>query len=159
MLKAFFSSFSGQIIGVLAFLAIVSACSFDTRTTTPPPMTLAETQWNLKTLSGQAVTAERLPTIQFDTSRMNGFSGCNQFFGNYTASNDGVFTSSGVGATKMACIGDKGQLEQQFFAQLKQASQYAVTREQLHLLDNKRNILMIFAAAKPAGKPAANKTK
>ena len=158
MRKAFLSSFSGQIIAALLILAFISACSFDAKSTTPT-MTLANTQWNLKTLNGKAINTERPLSIQFDNSRMNGFSGCNQFFGNYTASNDGVFSSSGIGATKMACIGDKDQLEQQFFSQLKQATQYGVTREQLHLLDNKRNILMIFGATKPAKKSADNKTQ
>ena len=153
MFRVFFTSFSGQILGVLLLLAFISACSFESKSTTPA-MTLSNTQWNLKTLSGKAVTLERLPTLNFDTSRMNGFSGCNQFFGNYTGSSDGVFSSSGVGATKMACIGEKDQLEQQFFTQLDKASQYAVTREQLHLLDDKRNILMVFSAAKPAATKA-----
>lgn len=149
MLKAFFSSFTGQMIGVLLLLAIVSACSLDSREATPS-MTLVDTSWNLKTLDGQAITTDKPPTIHFDASRMNGYAGCNQFFGNYTGSSDGVFSTSNVGATKMACIGEKGQLEQQFFAQLEKASQYAVTREQLHLLDDKRNILMVLNAAKPA---------
>jgi heat shock protein HslJ len=149
MRKTFFPAFSVQIIGVLAFLAIVSACSLDTEKTVTP-MTLSGTQWDLKTLSGQAVKTDKLPSIQFDTSRMNGYAGCNQFFGNYTGSSDGVFSSSGIGATKMACIGDKSALEQQFFAQLAKTSQYAIVLDQLHLLDNDRNILMILSAAKPA---------
>ncbi len=149
MLKAFFSSLTGQIIGALVFLSIISACSFDAREPAPN-MTLASTSWVLKTLDGKPVTTDRLPTIQFDDTRMNGYSGCNQFFGNYTSSNDGIFTTSAVGATKMACLDDKNALEQQFFTQLDKASKYAVTREQLHLLDNGRNILMVFNAEKPA---------
>ncbi|MBO0613144.1 META domain-containing protein [Thiothrix fructosivorans] len=153
MLKTFFPSVSAQMLGVLAFLAIISACSLDTEKAVTP-MTLSGTQWDLKTLSGQTVKTDKLPTIQFDTSRMNGYAGCNQFFGNYTGSSDGVFSSSGIGATKMACMGDKSQLEQQFFAQLAKTSQYAIVLDQLHLLDNDRNILMVLSAAKPA-KPTA----
>jgi len=149
MLKAFFSSLPGQIIGALAFLSIISACSFDAREPVPD-MTLASTSWVLKTLDGKPVTTDKLPTIQFDDTRMNGYSGCNQFFGNYTSSNDGIFTTSAVGATKMACLDDKNALEQQFFTQLEKANKYSVTREQLHLLDNGRNILMVFNAEKPA---------
>ncbi len=149
MLKAFFSSLTGQIIGALVFLSIISACSFDAREPAPN-MTLASTSWVLKTLDGKPVTTDRLPTIQFDDTRMNGYSGCNQFFGNYTSSNDGIFTTSAVGATKMACLDDKNALEQQFFTQLDKVSKYAVTREQLHLLDSGHNILMVFNAEKPA---------
>lgn len=154
MLKAFFSSLTGQIIGALVFLSIISACSFDAREPTAN-MTLANTSWTLKTFDGKPITSNKLPTLQFDDTRMNGYSGCNQFFGNYTSSSDGIFTTSAVGSTKMACLNDNNALEQQFFAQLEKANKYAVTREQLHLLDNKRNILMVFNATKPA----TNKTK
>ncbi len=146
-MKAFFSSFAGQIIGVLLLLAVVSACSLDAPAP-PNAISLAGTQWNLKTLGSQAINTERPPTLNFDASRLSGFAGCNQFFGNYTGSTDGVFSTSAIGSTKMACIGAGDQLEQQFFAQLEKASQYALTREQLHLLDTKRNILMVFTAAK-----------
>jgi heat shock protein HslJ len=149
MLKAFFSSLAGQLVGVLVLLSIISACSFDAKEPAPS-ITLANTSWILKTLNGKAVATDRLPTIQFDDTRMNGYSGCNQFFGNYTSSNDGIFTTSAVGATKMACLDDKNALEQQFFTQLEKANKYSVTREQLHLLDNGRNILMVFNAEKPA---------
>ncbi|WGZ93810.1 MAG: META domain-containing protein [Candidatus Thiothrix putei] len=153
MLKVFFSSLTGQIISALVFLSIISACSFDAREPAPG-MTLANTSWTLKTLDGKPVTTDKLPTIQFDDTRMNGYSGCNQFFGNYTSSSDGIFTTSAVGATKMACLDDKNALEQQFFAQLEKANKYAVTREQLHLLDHGRNILMVLNAAKPAADKA-----
>jgi len=153
MLKVFFSSLTRQIIGALVFLSIISACSFDAREPAPN-MTLASTRWTLKTLDGKPVTTDKLPTIQFDDTRMNGYSGCNQFFGNYTSSSDGIFTTSAVGATKMACLDDNNALEQQFFAQLEKANQYAITLEQLHLLDDKRNILMVLNAAKPAADKA-----
>lgn len=148
MLRVFFSSLIGQIVGVLILLSVISACSFDAKEPAPG-LTLANTRWVLKTLEGKPITTDKPPTIEFNDTRMNGYSGCNQFFGNYTSSNDGIFTTSAVGATKMACLDDRNALEQQFFAQLEKANQYAVTREQLHLLDNRRNILMVFNAAKP----------
>lgn len=148
-MKALFASFAGQIISVLLVLAIVSACTLDSRDA-EPGMSLADTHWNLKTLDNQPVTAERPPSISFEANRMGGFGGCNRFFGNYTGSTDGVFSTDQIGATKMACGAERDQLEQHYLEQLGKASLYAVTREQLHLLDNNRKILMVFTAAKPA---------
>lgn len=148
-MKAFFTSFTGQIISVLLMLAIVSACTLEP-TDTSPTMTLAGTSWNLKTLDGQTVSSDPPPNISFEASRMGGYGGCNRYFANYTGSSDGVFSTDQVGATKMACIGERGQLEQRYLELLGKASQYAVSREQLHLLDTNRKILLVFAAAKPA---------
>ncbi|OQX16266.1 MAG: hypothetical protein BWK73_04425 [Thiothrix lacustris] len=147
MLKIFFSSLTGQIISALVLLSVISACSFDAKEPMPK-LTLANTSWIVKTLDGKPITTDKPPTIQFDDTRMNGYAGCNQFFGNFTSSGDGIFTTSAVGATKMACLGDNNTLEQQFFTQLEKANQYAITLEQLHLLDDKRNILMVLNAAK-----------
>ncbi|EIJ35792.1 META domain-containing protein [Thiothrix nivea] len=147
-MKAFFASFAAQIVAVLAILAIVSACTLESRDT-EPAMSLVSTQWNLKTLDGQAVGPENAPTLSFDTSRIGGNGGCNRYFGNYTASSDGVFSTDQLGATKMACADGRGQLEQHYLEQLGKAGLYAVTREQLHLLDTNRKILMVFTAAKP----------
>ncbi|QLQ30314.1 MAG: META domain-containing protein [Candidatus Thiothrix singaporensis] len=148
-MKAFFASFAGQVFSVLVVLAIVSACTLDTRKA-ELGASLEGTNWNLKSLDSQSVNTAYLPTISFETSRITGYGGCNRYFGNYTSSNDGVFSTHQIGATKMACNNERDQLEQRYLEQLSKASLYAITREQLHILDNNRKILMVFTAAKPA---------
>lgn len=97
---------------------------------------LAGTHWNLKTLDGATVANDERPlSISFDENRINGYAGCNSFFGNYTASGDDVFSSGSVGTTKMACLGERDQLERHYLEQLAQAKQYVISRDQLHLLD------------------------
>lgn len=155
MLKKFLSSITGQILVVLLGLAIVSACTIDTSAKSERILSLAGTNWELQKLGKDSVTSDRPLSLNFDDSRMTGYSGCNRFFGSYTGSSDGVFSSGPLGMTKMACMGDRNLLEQRFFEQLKKTSQYAITHDQLHLLDSNRNILMVFGAVKPA----TNKTK
>ncbi len=147
--KTILSSFSGQIFATLVGLAIVSACTLDTKTQANTGLSLKHSTWQLKTLDGNAVVSERPLTLNFDDSRLNGYSGCNSFFGSYVGSNDGVFSTGAIGATKMACGGERDQIEQHFLKQLSQAKQFALSREQLHLLDENRKILLTFNATKP----------
>ena len=142
------SSFSGQIFATLVGLAIVSACTLDTKTQADNGLSLKHSAWQLKTLNGNAINHERPLTLNFDDSRLNGYAGCNSFFGSYVGSNDGVFSTGAIGATKMACGGERDQIEQQFLKGLSQAKQFALSREQLHLLDENRKILLTFNAVK-----------
>jgi heat shock protein HslJ len=133
---------------VLVGLAIMSACSMESKTLDSTTSTLAGTQWNLQTLDGKTVKNSRPLTISFEDGRLNGFSGCNRFFGHYTDSTDGVFSTGQLGATKMACGDGRDQLEQHYLEQLAASKLYAISLGQLHLLDPKRKILMVFTAEK-----------
>ena len=150
MLKKLLTSITGQLLVVLIGLAIISACTVDSNDTkSEPTLSLTGTHWELQKIGKEAITSERPLTLNFDDSRLTGYSGCNRYFGSYTGSPDGVFSTGPLGATKMACQGERDQLEQRYFEQLGKASQYAITHDQLHLLDAERTILMVFIAAKP----------
>lgn len=151
-MRTFFTSLTGQVSSALLALLLVSACTLDPAEAPPPTTTLAGTTWELKTIDNQPAPAKQPLTLSFEDTRMGGYSGCNRYFGNYTSSNDGVFSTGPIGATKMACIGERGQQEQHYLELLGKASQYAVSRGQLHLLDTSRKILLVFTAAKPATK-------
>lgn len=153
MVRALLSSMVGQLLIALLGLAIVSACSLEAGTKPAPAANLHKTNWLLKTLDGANVNSERPLSLQFDGGRLNGYAGCNSIFGNYTASNDGVFSVGSIGSTKMACIGERDQLEHTYLQRLAQASQYAVVRDQLHLLDGQRKILLVFTAEPPRNNP------
>lgn len=151
-MRTFLTSLTGQITSALLALLLVSACTLDPAEVPPPTTTLAGTVWNLKTIGNQPAPTEQPLTLNFEDTRMSGYSGCNRYFGNYTGSNDGVFSVGPIGATKMACIGERSQQEQHYLELLGKASQYAVSRGQLHLLDTSRKILLVFTTAKPAVK-------
>ena len=151
MIKNFLTSVVGQLLLVLLALAVISACSLEANTKPHTTVSLNGTQWHLKSLNGATINAERPLSISFDGNRMNGYAGCNSFFGSYNASSDGVFDAGTIGATKMACIGERDQLERDYLARLVQASIYAVNRDQLQLLDAQRKVLLSFTSA-PATK-------
>lgn len=142
MVRKFFSSLAGQLFIALLGLAIVSACSLDTKAKTA--LNLVDTNWTLKTLDGTALNSERPLSLRFSADHVNGYAGCNSFFANYTASSDGVFGLGTVGMTKMACLGTRDQQEREFLQRLNQVKQYSMTREQLLLLDAQRKVLLAF---------------
>lgn len=140
----------GKLGSVLLGMALFSACSMNSVDTPPLSKSLAGSQWQLQSMEGQTLSAVNPPPdMQFDSARVSGFGGCNRYFGNYTSSNDGVFSVGAIGATKMACMGERDQVEQRYLRLLQQAKIYAVTRDRLHLLDARRNPLLVFTAVKP----------
>ena len=151
MVKNFLTSLVGQLLLVLLGLAVISACSLEANTKPHATLNLNGTQWQLKTLNGATINAERPLSISFDGNRMNGYAGCNSFCGSYNASRDGVFGTGAIGATKMACMGERDQLERDYLERLAQAKSYAVSRDQLQLLDAQRKVLLSFISA-PATK-------
>ena len=136
---------SGRIIAFSIGLAIISACSMDAKTQPAPELNLQNTVWQLKLLADQPVNNVRPLTLQFAENRLSGYAGCNSFFGSYIGSGDGVFSAGALGATKMACDGTRDTLEQTYLTALRQAKQFAVSRDQLHLLDANRKVLMVFS--------------
>lgn len=140
------TSLTGQILSALVGLAVISACTLETGFSAPAPLSLAETQWQLKTLNNAGVTSDRPLTLNLDETRINGYAGCNRFFGGYVASADGVFSTSATGTTKMACTGERDQLERDYLQHLSQTRRYAVVHDQLHLLDDQRQILLVYQA-------------
>ena len=85
MVKNFLTSLVGQLLLVLLGLAVISACSLEANTKPHATLNLNGTQWQLKTLNGATINAERPLSISFDGNRMNGYAGCNSFFGSYNA--------------------------------------------------------------------------
>lgn len=148
-MKNLLNGFTTQMFIVLMGLAIISACStaFSPEASSPPITTndLNNTHWLLKRIDTQTINSQPPITIEFNDGRVNGFTGCNQFFGTYTSSQDGVLAISPLGMTRMACMGQAGQVEQQFLDTISKISLYALTRNnELHLMDDQRKARLIY---------------
>ena len=89
--------------------------------------------WRLAVFAGQPVQAQPPITMGFSREgRINGYGGCNRYFGIYTASPDGSLTIGQVGATKMFCL-EQMELEQRFFQALAGVTRFTVDTNQLRL--------------------------
>jgi heat shock protein HslJ len=119
-----------QSIGRLALigLACASAAAAAACASMVPPLqaNLAGTRWTVQAIDGERISSARVPTVNFDAQRrVNGTSGCNSYFGAYSAQ-DGDLEVSGIGRTEMACAEPLMRQETAFLSALDAAARYVV---------------------------------
>lgn len=115
----------------------------------PGKATLLNTYWRPVELGGKPVTIHagtREPHLILDhkDSRVRGFSGCNGFGGSYVLDGEKL-GFKGIISTMMACL-PIGDLEQRFFAALKNTGSHAIRGETLELRGPDGTVLGRFEA-------------
>ncbi|UZD66138.1 META domain-containing protein [Marinobacter sp. AN1] len=108
-------SVAGRII-VLGCLAVLAACASGPGSQQGGPVPtapLTNTYWKLVELRGNAVNVPQgqqgEPHMIFrDDGRVNGFSGCNRFVGEYTVTGANLLFDS-MASTRMACPDDNNE--------------------------------------------------
>lgn len=82
--------------------------------------------------------------LQFnpEAKGISGFSGCNNYFGQYKCDNTSIFFTD-LGSTRMACPDAQMTLENKFLPLLEKVNRYELTRYTLTLYQNER-ILLVF---------------
>jgi len=108
---------------------------------------LTRFQWQLQKLQGKLVTKEDTSKplyMRFDAvkSQVNGFAGCNNFFGQYTANNEQL-NFSHFAMTKKFCK-KAMTIEASFSKAMTKVRGYHVTDKDLKLLDETGNIVAEF---------------
>ncbi|KAA3642882.1 MAG: META domain-containing protein [Chloroflexi bacterium] len=98
------------------------------------PAELANTNWQLVSMDGNALMEGSSATLRFDgnTGEINGNASCNQFFGQAAIASERVYMS-GLGMTMMACEEDINQQEITYMAALQNVQSYTIDEGQLHL--------------------------
>jgi heat shock protein HslJ len=109
---------------------------------------VAKHKWKLIQMNW--VTQEQSPAfIVFDKEkgRVNGFAGCNSFFGSYTKG-DGKLTFKQMGSTLMACADEeRTKLESDFLKLISDRTfKYDVAEQTLNFYENDRLVLMFGMA-------------
>lgn len=109
---------------------------------------LAGPQWQLVTLSGQAVqpgAGGNSAFIQFDATTKNasGFSGCNNFHSALESQTATTLTLGQAASTRKMCM-DGMELEQAFLAALPEFSTYSINNNILSIKDNNGNVIATF---------------
>lgn len=103
-------------------------------------------KWYLTTLYGKTLklSLEETPYLLFDAkeSRVNGFAGCNRFFGSIELKENNRLRFSGVGATRMACQDMK--VEDELFEVFNQFDSYILVGNQLQLIKGRMAPLAVF---------------
>lgn len=107
-------------------------------------------KYKWKLIQMNRVTQEQSPAFMvFDKEkgRVNGFAGCNSFFGSYTKG-DGKLTFKQMGSTLMACADEeKTKLENDFLKLISDKTfRYDVAEQTLNFYENDRLVLMFGMA-------------
>jgi heat shock protein HslJ len=103
--------------------------------------------WRPVIVGDDTMPAEHSAFIHFAVDgSINGNTGCNNFFGTLTSTDDGISMGE-VGATRMACPPEIMQRETDFLEALQATSQFELSGNTLKLLDGDGEILMELIAS------------
>lgn len=112
-----------------------------------PLTVLADTEWQVKTIKGQALADTIKVTISLDGERVFGTSGCNRYFGSYQLTGEGLRFGA-IAGTRMACLsGDVSQVEQTFLSALDDVRRFDIGKQGELMLFDENSV--IITATKP----------
>lgn len=144
------------IIGAAIFSVVLTACSSTTNNVSQQKEQavmvdaasegLTAQQWLLVSLQGVATDGQRGKpiTLSFvsDSQKVNGFSGCNNYFAQYSASEQNL-TFGHLAMTRKFCQG-KMQQEAAFSKAMSQVKSYQLQQGKLKLLAENGDVLLEF---------------
>ncbi|MCL7942415.1 META domain-containing protein [Marinobacter sp. ATCH36] len=112
-------------------------------------MPLTNTYWQLVSVAGQPVPEtdreQKAHVLFLDDGRVSGFSGCNQYMGNYRVEGENLLFDS-MSSTRMAC--PDSQTEGQLFAALAKTVGVNLEGIELRLLGEAGEELAVFEASR-----------
>lgn len=126
---------------VLVSFILVAACQKKVVSQNPVDcLALANTKWKLVQLNEDTLLAGLTKdiTLQFDTAKVNGYAGCNSFFGMYRATSTSI-SFENMGSTKMFCQSAM-QLEDNYLKALQTVNTYRIDKKHLYLSLNKKDL-------------------
>jgi heat shock protein HslJ len=113
----------------------------------PAPVPALEgTSWTLSGLPGRSLLPGIGATLRFESGRVTGSDGCNQYGGSYEASGSGFRLRGDLVSTQRACPGAVQQQAQAYTAALRAARAIRLEGRTLSLLDAKGQPLATLAA-------------
>ncbi len=133
-------------------LALLSADGATLLTYSPGMSSLAGSSWTATGINNGkggvvAQAGTEKVTAEFgDDGQLSGSSGCNTYTATYSTTGDQM-TLGPVASTRMACVGDAGQIEQDFYAALENVATYQIDGNSLTLRDESGATQVAFALA------------
>ena len=123
------------VMAVAASVMLVSCGSITNIVKTSNQPSLENTKWQLaENVKG------KVPTLVFESGKISGNAGCNNYFGELTVdSSTGSFSAKNIGSTRMMC--DNMATENNYLSMLPKATKYRVSGNSLELYQN--NLLLL----------------
>lgn len=133
-----------NLIGLLLLVPLfVISCSSSENTESVSSVKLEDIRWKLKTLNGNKIFTPESGKdifIRFSSAdkRVNGFAGCNNFFGTYKSDKNDIAIGP-VASTEMYCEAMM-KTEMEFFKSLSAAKKFKIKGNYLQLYDSVKTI-------------------
>lgn len=130
---------------IYSVLTILLVSCMSTKSVSNANTTLFDKKWVLVSLKG---SYETIPTtmkevfIQFAEDRVNGQSGCNNYFGGYTIDKNKLQFKE-LGSTMMACMDESMKVETKFHEMMKEVNQFKLENGNLQFYKDD-HLLAIF---------------
>jgi heat shock protein HslJ len=142
-----------------AVLILIVGLASCVRPTDPNPSSLSNTQWSLITLRGQPtiegveyleedVALHSHPSLEFGNDTFKGYSGCNLFGGNYTATETTLMITE-YGGHDVGCPDPVGQQEVDYYKALEEVTNYRIIDNHLELANSIGTTILVFASQAP----------
>ncbi|GAB2477602.1 hypothetical protein GCM10011375_19810 [Hymenobacter qilianensis] len=134
---------------ILLLFLLFSACT--TVRETPPDASLRNTRWVLRTLAATPInTLESSQEIYLQlnatTNQLDGYAGCNRYFGRFEQPTATTLRLLNIGSTRMFCEA-RQQLETNYLKALQDASRFEIQGNTLRLYAEKSDEpLAVFEA-------------
>lgn len=113
----------------------------------PQNASLEGNQWTLSGVAeGDAISSMWVDAeiyMRLQDGQVNGYTGCNDFFGSYTLEGEALRFSP-LGMTKRACTDERGPRELALVTALEQVTTYRIELNSLTLLDENGRLLLTF---------------
>lgn len=141
-----------SIVGLVIATAALGGCSLLSSGSGGTGGTLEGKTWVLETFeqdgTRKTVPADVAVDAEFDatTSTVSGSAGCNRYTGPYTASGSDL-TFGNLATTMMLCIGDAGDVETAYLANLAAVKTYTASEDALTMHDADGTAILSYAAA------------
>ena len=138
---------SQEAIGDVAFHLRLEESMSAADSNQKPDSELKNTRWRLVELNGDEIrlpegTSDIHMTLRLDENKVNGFAGCNTFFGTYEATENSLRFSK-VGATRMAC--PQLDLESAFLKAIDSVQEYKIQGDELTLFSGGQPVAVFKA--------------
>ncbi|MBB1385036.1 META domain-containing protein [Pseudoalteromonas sp. SG45-5] len=123
-------------------MLIIGLCVGCASTGTVTSEQLKYTQWQLSRVDGLAIPPSFSASMSFiEALQVNGFAGCNKFFGEGSLE-EGSLTVSKLGMTRKSCGEELDEFEQQLLQTLKQGAELKMQDQQL-VMQGKQKLVFI----------------
>ncbi len=128
---------------LITAMIFISGCTHSGQSNDTP---FLDTNWNLVELFTEKIqyVGSKKPHLRFDTERVSGNDGCNNFFGGYTLNEDNLKFGL-LGSTRMACPHIEG-FEMVFNKMLSMTTRYHISGNRLDLFEDEKLLASFIAA-------------